>query len=570
MRMKKLVLCMMAALLMSMTVEAQTPMIMGENHAMLRIEQGKKLLLLPVQEKEENAAIAVLDARNELVKRLNVRLAVDKVDYFVPLELKNYQLLDITFHGDRRQTGAIKDFVCWKEMKFADSFDTQNREHFRPLYHHTPEYGWMNDPNGMFYKDGVWHLYYQYNPYGSQWENMTWGHSTSTDLVHWKAQPLAIEADWLGAIFSGSAIVDKDNTAGFGRNAVVAMYTSAGAAQTQSIAYSADGGMTFTKYAGNPVITYNAPDFRDPKVFWHEPTKRWIVVLAVGQEAQFYSTKDLKTWKYESSFGREYGNHDGVWECPDLIPFTYHPTPNTSETKWVLLLNINPGGPFGGSATQYFVGQFDGHKFTCEDNPSETKWMDYGKDHYATVTFHNAPEGRIVALPWMSNWQYANQVPTRQFRSANGLPRDLGLKTIGGETYLTSVPSKEITAQRGAKLKKPVEACEIVVDVKGAMTLELSNAKGELVTMAYDPQKQEFSMDRTKSGDVSFSEAFPCTTVAPTYGQLKQLRLFIDCCSIEAFDAEGRMAMTNLVFPSEPYNNIKVKGGKATIYQIAK
>ena len=570
MRMKKLVLCMMAALLMSMTVEAQTPMIMGENHAMLRIEQGKKLLLLPVQEKEENAAIAVLDARNELVKRLNVRLAVDKVDYFVPLELKNYQLLDITFHGDRRQTGAIKDFVCWKEMKFADSFDTQNREHFRPLYHHTPEYGWMNDPNGMFYKDGVWHLYYQYNPYGSQWENMTWGHSTSTDLVHWKAQPLAIEADWLGAIFSGSAIVDKDNTAGFGRNAVVAMYTSAGAAQTQSIAYSADGGMTFTKYAGNPVITYNAPDFRDPKVFWHEPTKRWIVVLAVGQEAQFYSTKDLKTWKYESSFGREYGNHDGVWECPDLIPITYHPTPNTSETKWVLLLNINPGGPFGGSATQYFVGQFDGHKFTCEDNPSETKWMDYGKDHYATVTFHNAPEGRIVALPWMSNWQYANQVPTRQFRSANGLPRDLGLKTIGGETYLTSVPSKEITAQRGAKLKKPVEACEIVVDVKGAMTLELSNAKGELVTMAYDPQKQEFSMDRTKSGDVSFSEAFPCTTVAPTYGQLKQLRLFIDRCSIEAFDAEGRMAMTNLVFPSEPYNNIKVKGGKATIYQIAK
>ena len=570
MRMKKLVLCMMAALLMSMTVEAQTPMIMGENHAMLRIEQGKKLLLLPVQEKEENAAIAVLDARNELVKRLNVRLAVDKVDYFVPLELKNYQLLDITFHGDRRQTGAIKDFVCWKEMKFADSFDTQNREHFRPLYHHTPEYGWMNDPNGMFYKDGVWHLYYQYNPYGSQWENMTWGHSTSTDLVHWKAQPLAIEADWLGAIFSGSAIVDKDNTAGFGRNAVVAMYTSAGAAQTQSIAYSADGGMTFTKYAGNPVITYNAPDFRDPKVFWHEPTKRWIVVLAVGQEAQFYSTKDLKTWKYESSFGREYGNHDGVWECPDLIPITYHPTPNTSETKWVLLLNINPGGPFGGSATQYFVGQFDGHKFTCEDNPSETKWMDYGKDHYATVTFHNAPEGRIVALPWMSNWQYANQEPTRQFRSANGLPRDLGLKTIGGETYLTSVPSKEITAQRGAKLKKPVEACEIVVDVKGAMTLELSNAKGELVTMAYDPQKQEFSMDRTKSGDVSFSEAFPCTTVAPTYGQLKQLRLFIDRCSIEAFDAEGRMAMTNLVFPSEPYNNIKVKGGKATIYQIAK
>ena len=558
MNMKKLVM-MMTALLMAVTVKAQDAMILGENHAMLRVKQGTRYLLLPVQEKEENAHIAVLDKQNEMVKRLNVRLAVDKVDYLVPLEIGNAQLLDITFHGDKRTTGAIKDFVCWKEMKYSSTFDTTNRERFRPLYHHTPLYGWMNDPNGMFYKDGVWHLYYQFNPYGSQWENMTWGHSTSKDLMHWDAQPMAIESDWLGAIFSGSAIVDKENTTGFGRNAVVAMYTSAGAAQTQSIAYSADGGQTFTKYAGNPVITFNAPDFRDPKVFWHEPTGKWIVVLAVGQEVQFYSSKNLKEWKYESSFGREYGNHDGVWECPDMLCF---------GEKWVLLLNINPGGPFGGSATQYFVGRFDGHTFTCEDSPSETKWMDYGKDHYATVTFHNAPEGRIVALPWMSNWQYANQVPTQQFRSANGLPRDLGIKTTGGETILTSIPSKEVTAQRGKKVKQPTEACEIIIDVKGTADIVLSNAKGEQVTMRYDAQKQEFRMNRTKSGDVSFSEAFPCETTAPTYGSIKQLRLFIDRCSIEAFDAEGKMAMTNLVFPSEPYNTIKVKGGKTTIYQI--
>ena len=556
--MKKLVM-MMTALLMAVTVKAQDAMILGENHAMLRVKQGTRYLLLPVQEKEENAHIAVLDKQNEMVKRLNVRLAVDKVDYLVPLEIGNAQLLDITFHGDKRTTGAIKDFVCWKEMKYSSTFDTTNRERFRPLYHHTPLYGWMNDPNGMFYKDGVWHLYYQFNPYGSHWENMTWGHSTSKDLMHWDAQPMAIESDWLGAIFSGSAIVDKENTTGFGRNAVVAMYTSAGAAQTQSIAYSADGGQTFTKYAGNPVITFNAPDFRDPKVFWHEPTGKWIVVLAVGQEVQFYSSKNLKEWKYESSFGREYGNHDGVWECPDMLCF---------GEKWVLLLNINPGGPFGGSATQYFVGRFDGHTFTCEDSPSETKWMDYGKDHYATVTFHNAPEGRIVALPWMSNWQYANQVPTQQFRSANGLPRDLGIKTTGGETILTSIPSKEVTAQRGKKVKQPTEACEIIIDVKGTADIVLSNAKGEQVTMRYDAQKQEFRMNRTQSGDVSFSEAFPCETTAPTYGSIKQLRLFIDRCSIEAFDAEGKMAMTNLVFPSEPYNTIKVKGGKATIYQI--
>ncbi|MCR5159266.1 MAG: DUF4980 domain-containing protein [Prevotella sp.] len=558
--MKKLMM-MMTALLMAVTVSAQSPMILGENHAMLRVKQGTKYLLLPVQEKEENAHIAVLDARNEMVQRLNVRLAVDKVDYFVPFEIRNGQLLDITFHGDKRTTGAMKDFLCWKEMKYSDTFDTTNREHFRPLYHHTPLYGWMNDPNGMFYKDGVWHLYYQFNPYGSQWENMTWGHSISRDLIHWDAQPLAIESDWLGAIFSGSAIVDKDNTTGFGRNAVVAMYTSAGAAQTQSIAYSADGGKTFTKYAGNPVITFNAPDFRDPKVFWHEPTGKWMVVLAVGQEVQFYSSKNLKEWKFESAFGREYGNHDGVWECPDMLCF---------GEKWVLLLNINPGGPFGGSATQYFVGRFDGHTFTCEDSPSETKWMDYGKDHYATVTFHNAPEGRIVALPWMSNWQYANQVPTLQFRSANGLPRDLGIKVVGGETYLTSVPSKELMALRGKKVKQPTEACEIVIDVKSSADIVLSNAKGEQVTMRYDAQKQEFKMDRTKSGDVSFSDAFAYETVAPTFGSIKQLRLFIDRCSIEAFDAEGKMAMTNLVFPSEPYNTIKVKGGKATIYSIEK
>ncbi|MBO7140217.1 MAG: DUF4980 domain-containing protein [Prevotella sp.] len=581
--MKKL-LTMMTALLMAVTVKAQTPMILGENHAMLRIGDNKspqtsKYLLLPVQEKEENAHIAVLDSRNEMVKRLNVRLAVDKVDYLVPLEIRNGQLLDITFHGDKRTTGALKDFVCWKEMKYSNTFDTTNREKFRPAYHHTPLYGWMNDPNGMFYKDGVWHLYYQYNPYGSQWENMTWGHSTSRDLVHWEAQPMAIEGDWLGAIFSGSAIVDKDNTAGFGRNAVIAMYTSAGAAQTQSIAYSADGGQTFTKYAGNPVITFNAPDFRDPKVFWHESTNRWIVVLAVGQEVQFYSSTNMKEWRYESSFGREYGSHDGVWECPDLFELGVNgsssakqlQTPNSSlltQKKWVLLLNINPGGPFGGSATQYFVGQFDGHKFVCEDNPSETKWMDYGKDHYATVTFHNAPEGRIVALPWMSNWQYANQVPTHQFRSANGLPRDLEIKTVGGETILTSTPSKELTALRGKKVKQPTETCEIVIDVKGSADITLSNVKGEQVTMRYDAQQQEFRMDRTKSGDVSFSEAFPCVTVAPTYGAIRQLRLFIDRCSIEAFDAEGKMAMTNLVFPSEPYNTIKVKGGKATIYAL--
>lgn len=551
---------MATALLTTMAAMAQvTPMVQGDKHAMLRVNQTNKYVLLPVQETEDIAAIAVLDSRNEMVQRLNVKLAIDRVDYYVPYELKGAKLLDIEFHGDRRQKGAVGEFVCWKEIKFSDTYDTTNRERFRPIYHHTPVYGWMNDPNGMFYKDGVWHLYYQWNPYGSQWENMHWGHSTSRDLIHWEAQPMALEPDWLGSIFSGSCVTNGDE--------VIAMYTSAGHHQTQSIAVSKDGGRTFQKYSGNPVLTGDVPDFRDPRPFWNEDIKAWNLILAAGQEMRLYSSKDLKDWKYESAFGKEYGNHGGVWECPDL--FKLEGLKNGKmEEKWVLICNINPGGPFGGSATQYFVGQFDGHKFTCESMPKVTKWLDYGKDHYATVSFYNAPENRHVVLAWMSNWQYANQVPTKQYRSGNSIPRDLGLFSFGEETYVSVVPSKEMAALRGAKVKKPTEACEIVVDIKGQAEIVLSNDKGEMVVMNYDGQKQTFSMDRTKSGDVSFSEAFPCTTEAPTYGQIKQLRLFIDRCSIEAFDADGKMAMTNLVFPSEPYNNIKVKGGKATIYEI--
>jgi levanase/fructan beta-fructosidase len=559
-KMKRTAISIVAALLTSLSAQAQVnPMVLSENHAMVRLETGCKYVLLPVEEKAENANIRIIGMENQCTRRPNVRLAVDNVDYYVPLEIKDGQLLDIIFHGDRRTTGNMKGFACWKEMKFSDTFDTTNREKFRPAYHHTPQYGWMNDPNGMFYKDGEWHLYYQYNPYGSLWENMTWGHSVSKDLVHWEALPLAIEADALGTIFSGSCVVDKDNTAGFGKNAVIAFYTSAGEAQTQSMAYSTDGGRTFNKYGKNPVVTFNAPDFRDPKVFWYDGTNRWIMMLAVGQEMQIWSSANLKDWQKESSFGSEYGNHGGVWECPDLLKI---------EDKWVLICNINPGGPFGGSATQYFVGDFDGHKFTCESMPKVTKWLDYGKDHYATVSFSNAPDGRTVVLAWMSNWQYANQVPTRQFRSANSIARDLGLFKDGEETYVSVIPSKETLAMRGKKIKNPTDACEIVVDVKGSMELILSNTKGEQVVMKYDAQKQTFAMNRKQSGDISFSEAFPIETTAPTHGALKQLRLFIDHSSIEAFASDGKMAMTNLVFPNEPYNTLKVKGGKATIYEI--
>ena len=555
------------------TADAKDVKFLSPNHCIYRIATPSNYLLLPVQEKAEMCNVKVVDNNNQ-VKTLNVRLAANHVDYYVPLCLKAYSgskglALDIHVNGTYRNDGELSGFTCWKNMQLSDTFDTTNREQYRPVYHHTPAWGWMNDPNGMFYKDGVWHLYFQHNPYGSQWENMTWGHSTSTDLVNWTFQGDPIEADAWGTIFSGSAVVDHQGTAGFGKGAVVAMYTSAGENQTQSLAYSTDNGQTFTKYAGNPVVTSNTPDFRDPHVFWNDDIKRWNMIMAEGQHMNIYSSADLKDWKLESQFGAEYGNHGGVWECPDLMKL---PVRGTDKEKWLLLCNINPGGPFGGSATQYFVGQFDGHKFTCESAPEVTKWMDYGKDHYATVTFDNAPDGRRVAMAWMSNWQYANQVPTMQFRSANSVPRDLDLYEYEGQTYCGVTPSPELAAARPKKATKTLsEACEMVVSLKGNATITLSNDKGEQVVMTYDEKSRTFAMDRTKSGLCDFSDEFAALTVAPVHGKLSQLRLFIDRSSIEAFDADGKMAMTNLVFPTRPYNKVTVKGkAKYVVYNLKK
>ncbi|WP_276817368.1 DUF4980 domain-containing protein [Segatella maculosa] len=571
---KKIVLTALCAA-SAIATRAQMPgtlSLLGDNHVFYRLQVKQRFLLLPVEERQENARLCIIK-NNEIVKELNCKLAVDKTDYTVPLDLNDYQgsdiLIDITFPNNRRSTGAVKDFVVWKELKTSDSFDTTNREKYRPVYHHTPQWGWMNDPNGLFYKDGVWHLYFQYNPYGSQWENMTWGHSTSKDLVHWVHQGNAISPDALGTIFSGSAIVDKINTSGLGKGTVVAMYTSAGKSQTQSLAYSTDDGKTFTKYANNPVITAEVPDFRDPHMFWNEDIHAWNLILAAGQEMNIYSSKDLKNWTFESVFGLGYGNHDGVWECPDLMKL---PVNGTGEEKWLLICNINPGGPFGGSATQYFVGSFDGHKFTCESKPDVTKWMDYGKDHYATVTFDNAPDNRRVAIAWMSNWQYANQVPTMQYRSANSVPRDLGLFTDAGETYVSVVPSKELLALRGDKTNRLSAACELVVDIKSQSkptVITLSNARDEQVVMTYNPKDCTFSMDRTQSGNTGFNDMFRAKTIAPTHGTIRQLRIFIDKCSIEAFDTAGKMAMTNLVFPTEPYGRLTVNGAaKTTLYEL--
>ena len=561
----------LAALLMSMgSLLAQNQQwfkrhILSDKHAMMSVDAQKRYILLPIEEKENETTIKVIKDGHSM-QSIKVRLATGKPDYFVPLDISKFGkdgkvLFDFSFQGNYRTVGNIEDYSCWQLMKESDTFDTTNREAYRPVYHHTPLWGWMNDPNGLFYKDGVWNLYFQYNPYGSTWENMTWGHATSRDLVHWQYEGTPIEPDALGTIFSGSAVVDSANTAGFGKNAIVAMYTSAAESQTQSLAYSTDGGKTFTKYSGNPTLTAKEPDFRDPKMIWNEATNEWNLVMATGQKMNFYSSKDLKNWKYESSFGEGYGCHKGVWECPDLIQM--------ANGKWVLFCNINPGGPFGGSATQYFVGQWDGHKFTCESKPEVTKWMDYGKDHYATVTFSNAPDGRHVALPWMSNWQYAAVVPTKQYRSGNGIPRDLGIFTDGNEDYLSVKPSPEIMKAFSKKAQSLGDACMVEVSgLRRNATIELSNGKGERVVMRYDAAENSFSVDRMKSGQTDFSDVFASVTTAPTHGKVSRVLIFIDKSSVEVFDADGKFALTNLVFPTKPYDRLTVKGGKSKIWKL--
>lgn len=548
----------------------------GPHNMLVRVEGDYRYLLLPIQDNGPEYRVQLIE-NNQLYRNLVLRLATEgKVDYYVPLDLKDLQL--DAFHLNVRYG---REPIAWDKIQAVNSYDASNTDYYRPLFHHTPQWGWMNDPNGMFYDEqkGLWHLYYQHNPYGSRWQNMTWGHSTSKDLLHWEHQPYALEVDVVGAIFSGSCVVDKYNTAGFGENAVVAFYTTAAESQTQSMAYSLDGGKTFTKYAGNPIIVAGIPDFRDPKVWWNEQTSEWNMALACGQEMQFYASKTLKEWAYLSSFGEGVGNHGGVWECPDLMRL---PVRGTNDYKWVLLCNINPGGPFGGSATQYFVGEWDGKTFTPEYDNGEvlTKWMDYGKDHYATVSFAHAPENRTTVMVWMSNWQYANDVPTTQFRSANALPRDIDLYRDSEGIYRIGVKaSPEVAALKGKVLGKgttvkTVPATAVIeVEVsssKRPATITLSNEKGEKVVMTYDFQAQTFSMDRTESGLKDFSRDFAAKTTTPLFVSAKKhkVTLYIDNCSIEAFDAQGNWAMTNLVFPTTPYNQLSVVGGKATVYAI--
>lgn len=573
---------------------------LGVNNTLVRVTGDADYLIFPVEEAREDARINVL-VDGKVAETIYVRLAGSKTDFTVPFDLTPYKgknvVLDIVTPQGRESVREASADVCWNGITLSDSIDTSDREtKYRPLFHHSPLNGWMNDPNGMFYKDGKWHLYYQRNPYGSKWQNMTWGHSVSSDLINWEHLPDAIRPDGLGSIFSGSCVIDHNNTAGYGNDAVIALYTSAGTSQMQSMAASNDGGSTFEVFGGNPVLTLES-EARDPNMFWNDETGEWNLTLAhaLDHEMLFFTSPDLKSWTLQSAFGKGIGAQGGVWECPDLFEL---PVDGSDEKKWVLLCNLNPGGPFGGSATQYFIGDWDGKTFTADtdaDGAIPTKWLDYGKDHYATVSWSNAPQGRRTVIGWMSNWQYAADVPTVQFRSANTLPREIGLFSgSDGQIYASSVPSPELEAIRGrlavnrrnasvgakpSHFALPSEnsgVCEILLNINAQkadkVDITLSNKAGDKVTMIYDTAAHTLSFDRTKSGVVDFSDSFPAVTVAPTFetdGSIK-LRLYIDRSSIELFGNNGRFAMTNLVFPNMPYDSMSVSatGGKVKITDL--
>lgn len=567
----------------------------SDSLTVIHITNPTNYILLPIEEEAAESQV-LLDTGEATDTDMDIRLAQTQVDYFVPFALPT---------GVKTATVCVrnksKDALCWKEIKLSDTFDTANTEKFRPVYHHTPLYGWMNDANGLVYKDGEYHLYFQYNPYGSKWGNMHWGHSVSKDLVHWEHLAPAIARDTLGHIFSGSSIVDQENVAGYGAGNILAFYTSASDknGQIQCLAFSKDNGRTFTKYEKNPILcpADGLRDFRDPKVFRYEPEDKWVMIVSADKEMRFYDSKNLKDWNYMSSFGEGYGVQPCQFECPDMVELPVDGDLN--RKKWALIVNVNPGCYFGGSATQYFTGNFDGTKFSCDSQPNVTKWLDWGKDHYATVCFSNTGE-RTIAVPWMSNWQYCNIVPTKQFRSANALPRELSLYTQDGEIYLSAVPVPEIKTLRKEKKEIPAFtvandyhidslladndgayelALEITVGEAEIMGFNLFNDKGKKVDIYFNLPEKRLVMDRTKSGIVDFGKKsvsheievhdrrkttsinyiddFALATWAPIKKENKYtLDVFVDKCSVEIFLNGGKVAMTNLIFPSEPYNRM--------------
>jgi len=458
-------------------------------------------------------------------------------------------------------------------------------EQHRPQFHFSPDSMWMNDPNGMVYYEGEYHLFYQHYPDSTVWGPMHWGHAVSTDLVHWEHLPIALYPDSLGYIFSGSAVVDWNNTSGLGTTEnppLIAIFThhdpegaEAGTDtyQYQSIAYSTDNGRSWTKYQGNPVVPNpGIRDFRDPKVFWHGPSEKWVMIFAAADRVRLYTSLDLKSWEFASEFGADAGSHGGVWECPDLFEL---PVQGTDESRWVLLLSINPGGPNGGSATQYFLGDFDGKTFTNDNPPETTLWVDYGKDNYAGVTWSDVPEedGRRLFIGWMSNWQYANVVPTDRWRSAMTVPRSLHLVETEAGIRLVNRPVQELqqlrseelsfSDQQTLSLEKPM--VELLLEVEKTADwpeefgVRLSNEQGEEVLIGYETASNQYFIDRTQAGKTDFNEHFAQERhYAPriSTGETITLHLLVDVASVELFADGGLTVLTDIFFPAEDFTTV--------------
>jgi fructan beta-fructosidase len=466
-------------------------------------------------------------------------------------------------------------------------------EMYRPQVHFSPKEKWMNDPNGMLYYKGIYHLFYQYYPDSTVWGPMHWGHATSNDLIHWHQQPVALYPDSLGYIFSGSAVVDYNNTSGFGEKGkvpLVAIFThhnpkgekeKRNDIENQSIAFSLDAGKTWTKYAGNPILKNpGIKDFRDPKVMWYEPGKKWVMTLATNDRITFFSSPDLKNWKKETEFGKDVGAHGGVWECPDL--FTLR---DNGKTTWVLVVNLNPGGPNKGSATQYFLGNFDGNTFT--PSGTDTKWLDYGPDEYAGVTWSNTGNRRIF-LGWMSNWLYANLVPTLRWRNAMTIPRELKLKHEGKEVFVASAPVYELSKIQSNPVYKENLAVKKSLDLSALsgkitfpcrinLTLEeikdfslvLSNDLHERVIIGYDKKLNQYFVDRTSSGKVDFQKEFAAKHSAPrlTNNPEMNISIILDESSVELFADNGLTVMTEIFFPGKPYSHIHVEAKDRILFK---
>lgn len=475
--------------------------------------------------------------------------------------------------------------ACKQEQKKAPTptdKDAIYQEAYRPQFHFSPSEKWMNDPNGLVYNDGWYHLFYQYYPDDIVWGPMHWGHAMSRDLVHWEHKPIALYPDEHGLIFSGSAVVDKNNTTGFGKNGetpLVAIFTYHSMEgekegrtdfQTQGIAYSLDNGVTWTKYEGNPVIlNQGIKDFRDPKVFWHEASSSWIMALVAGDHAQFYTSKDLKDWKYMSDFGKTQGAHGGVWECPDLFPL---PVQGSEEEKWVLLISINPGAPNGGSGTQYFVGDFDGTTFTSQQQ--EPKWLDYGTDNYAGVTYNNVPSEDRIFIGWMSNWDYARDTPTQKWRSAMTVPRKLSLHQVEDDYVLANYPIASVGKLTSDMLLSSTEvpaatSDTLVVDGLHQSEIQLKTASKNMKLLFKNDRDEvlqvqmgldTLQVDRRFSGQVDFQKDFGARVhkapIVLPKEELRNLRVLMDWSSMELFVNEGLLAITEQVFPTEPYDTL--------------